>query len=151
MLFYFCESCEYCDQSIINFASWPQKLGFSASLRRSCQEIWEWDRPTFYLCELLWLDGCVCKGKNNSVSNSQDLPPRKVPKGLWRDVEYRGCHHCIQVVRGLLLYAILPNISIKNHEVLRSFELIGYRKQPLKSSCLQHSQYQNLNLDLYMY
>lgn len=109
----------------------------------------ETDRPFTYVNCYDWTDVCA-KEKITQYPTLKIFHQGKYLK------DYGGMLSIEDVITAYKLYVDYCFMSyyltnLKNHEVLRSFELIGYRKQPLKSSCLQQNQYQNLNLDHYMY
>lgn len=109
----------------------------------------ETDRPFTYVNCYDWTDVCA-KEKITQYPTLKIFHQGKYLK------DYGGMLSIEDVITAYKLYVDYCFMSyyltnLKNHEVLRSFELIGYRKQPFKSLCLQQNQYQNLNLDHYMY
>lgn len=108
----------------------------------------ETDRPFTYVNCYDWTDVCA-KEKITQYPTLKIFHQGKYLK------DYEGMLSIEDVITAYKLYVgycfmLYYLTNLKNHEVLSSFELIGYRKQPLKSSCLQQSQYQNLNFDHYM-
>lgn len=107
----------------------------------------ETDRPFTYVNCYDWTDVCA-KEKITQYPTLKIFHQGKYLK------DYGGMLSIEDVITAYKLYVDYCFMSyylttLKNHEVLRSFELICYRKLiGYRNSCLQQSQYQNLILTI---